>query len=261
MAVDFIYTVQEPYFLWVAYQAPHLPAEPPARYQNANVCIPPDRPNFNEANVSDKPNWVRSKPQLRNRQIQQWRAERAASQRELLAIDDGIQRIIDTLKAESQLDNTLIIVTADNGFSWGSHRLTQKYCVYEECSRVFLLIRYPGLSGNRDVAHVVSNVDLAATIAEVAGVTPMLPQDGQSLVPLMLNPTTSWENATLLEKPGKKIGYYAVRVPDWKYVELLNGSKELYDLRADPYELINVAGQPAHAATQSALAAQLAALK
>lgn len=263
MAVDFINTSESPFFLYLAYRAPHEPARPLNRYANAEVYLPPDPPNFNEADVSDKPKWVRDQAPLSQATIDAWHAERLASQRALLGVDDGIQQIVDALKTKGQLDNTLIIFMSDHGFSWGSHRRIGKHCAYEECSKFPLLIRYPGLAENREEPRLISNVDLAATIAEYAGVAPGLPQNGKSLIPLITNTATDWKEEVLLERLPTGTGwfaFYGIRVPGWKYVEYLNGDIELYDLNQDPYELENLANQPEYQAMQAELAERLHAL-
>jgi len=262
LAVDFINNSNSPFFLYLAYHAPHLPARPLRRYTTADVYLPPDPPNFNEADVSDKPQWVRDLEPLSQSTIDTWHAERLASQRALLGVDDSIQRIVDALKAKGQLDNTMIIFMSDHGFSWGSHRYTKKQCAYEECSKFPLLIRYPGLAVNRDESRLVSNVDLAATIAEYAGVTPELPQNGKSFIPLITNIETDWKEEVLLERNGTgPFAFYGIRVPGWKYVEYVKGDKELYDLNTDPYELQNLANKPEYQAKQTELAQRLQTLR
>ena len=262
LAVDFINSSTGPIFLYLAYWDPHWPATPLPLYANADVYVPPDPPNFNEADVSDKPTWVRNLSPLSQATIDEWHNERIASQRALLGVDDGIQRIVDTLKARGQLDNTMIIFMGDHGFSWGSHRYIKKECVYEECIRFPLLIRYPGLIGNREETRLVSNVDLTSTIAEYAGIIPDLPQNGKSLIPVILNTAVSWTNEVFIEvhtNPGRT--FDGIRVPGWTYAEYVNGDKELYDLNADPYQLQNKANNPAYQAIQSELAQRMRALK
>jgi len=261
-AVNFINTSNEPFFLYLAYLPPHHWAKPLRTYANADVYIPPDPPNYNEADVSDKPTWVRELPLLSQSTMDTWHTERIASQRALLGVDDGIQQIVEALKAKGQLDNTMIIYMADHGFSWGSHRHILKECAYEECSKFPLLIRSPDVIGNREESRLVSNVDLAATIADYAGVIPELPQEGKSFIPLLTNTATDWNEEVLLERSGiGKFAFYGIRVPDWKYVEYDNGDKELYDLTADPYELQNLANQTEHQARQTELARRLQTLR
>lgn len=263
LAVDFINSIStSPFFLYLAYKDPHNPAKPMTRYLNANVYIPPDSPNFNEADVSDKPAWIRGLPLLSQTTIDTWHNERIASQRALLAVDDGIQQVVDALKAKGQLDNTMIIFLGDHGFSWGSHRYIKKHCFYEECGRTPLVIRFPGLGGNREENRLVSNVDLASTIAEYAGVTPGLPQDGKSLLSIITNTATVWNEEVLLEVVGVGTkAFYGIAVPGWKYAEYANGDKELYDLTNDPYELQNQAKNPAYQTKLDEMAQKLRNLK
>jgi N-acetylglucosamine-6-sulfatase len=224
--------------------------------------VPPDPANFNEADVSDKPAWIRALSPLSQQTIDAWRTERVASQRALLGVDDGIQEIVRTLKAKGQLANTMIILMADHGFSWGSHRWIKKHCVYEECSKFPPLIRHPGLSGNRRESRLVSNVDLASTISKFTGTTPGLPQDGRSLLPVLTNTVTAWKQRVLMEAHvGTNRSCDGIRVPGWTYAEYSNGHKELYDLTADPAQLQNRANQAAYQTKQAELAKRLQALR
>lgn len=256
-AVDFISDAKSPFFLWLAYRAPHKTADPPPRYEDIDVYVPPDRPNFNEKDMSGKPEYMRKQPLLTPEEIIGLRKERANSQRELLAVDDGIESVVNALKAKGELDNTMIIFVGDNGFSWGSHRLYEKLCPYEECSMVPLFIRYPGTGENRIEEHFVSMVDLAATIADYAGVKPKLPQDGRSFLPLLNGTAPWWDDTVLLEKVAGRNAHYAARSPGWTYVEYITGEKELYDLTADPYQLKNLAGKPGYAVQQAVMAQKL----
>lgn len=264
-AVNFINTSNAPYFLYVAYKAPHWPAKDktPTRYQNATVPIAPDPPNFDEADVSDKPRWVRELPRLSSSDITFIRNERLWSQRSLLAVDDGIKSIMDTLAAKGQLNDTMVIFMSDHGYSFGSHRHINKFCAYEECSRMPLAIRYPGAGASRSDNRLVSNLDIAATVGEFTGVNPGLLQDGRSLVPVLTNTAASWPNELLLEKlaNGTRQNFWAIRVPGWKYVEYENGDKEFYDLTNDPYELTNQVNSAAYQTKKAELDARLDAIK
>lgn len=262
IAIDFINTSTGPFFLYLAYSEPHAVTIPLPQYANADVYVPPDPPNFNEADVSDKPVWVRSLSPLSQATIDEWHNERVNSQRSLLGVDDGIQRIVDALKANGQLDNTMIIFMSDHGFSWGAHKYIYKECVYEECIRFPLFIRYPGLNGNREETRIVSNVDLASTIAEYVGIIPDLPQNGKSLIPLITNTVSSWNDEAFIEAHlATARTFDGIRVPGWTYAEYGNGNKELYDLIADPYQLENKANQPGYQAIQDELAQRMRNLK
>jgi arylsulfatase A-like enzyme len=262
LAIDLINSSTGPFFIYLAFSEPHEPTTPLPQFANASVYVPPDPPNFNEADVSDKPAWIRNLPLLSQSTIDSWHNERIASQRSLLGVDDAIQRIVDALKARGQLEDTMIIYMADHGFSWGSHRWIRKECVYEECIKFPLLIRYPGLGGSRQESRIVSNVDLASTIAEFAGVTPGLPQNGKSFIPLLTDTAASWDEAAFLEMHSNSARTYdGIRIPGWTYAEYANGDKELYDLTADPYQLQNRINQRYYQAIQAQLARRMRDLK
>lgn len=274
---------QEPFFLWLAHRAPQRPARPPARYKDADVSIVPSAvtlPNFSEADVSDKPAQIRRLPVLkpggypgtvRGYPGYMWdpnwiKGEQTRSLQQTMAIDDGVQQILDLLAQKGELDNTIIFYLSDTGYSWGFHRIVGRDCPYEECIKLPFLIFYPDMA-NPGGAHPyvvrrpIANVDITATIVAMTGIQPRLqPQDGISLLPLLraANPATApWPDMVLLE--GHKGPYiYGIRTLDWKYVEYYKtGERELYDLVNDPYELRNLAGKPQYAARQAELAAQL----
>jgi arylsulfatase A-like enzyme len=267
-ATDFIQAAAVPFFLYVGYNAPHKPARPPARYKTAEVYVPEDSPNYCEADVSDKPAFIRNLAIPSASTQAAWRTERLNAHRELLAVDDGVLAIVEALQAAGQLDNTLLIFVSDNGFSWLNHRWNYKHTAHEESSRVPLLIRYPknypDYPENRAETRLVSNVSIASTICEWAGVTPRRPQDAPSLIPLLNGTAVYWPEAVLMEKRGATPNtshFWGVRVPEFMYAEYNNGDRELYDMAADPWQLENVYGRPEYAAIQIELAARLALLK
>jgi arylsulfatase A-like enzyme len=176
----------------------------------------------------------------------------------LLAVDDLVAKIVDTLQSVGQLDNTIIIFTSDNGWLLGEHGIPfAKVVLYEEAVRVPLLVRGPGFPPGATATQPVANIDLAATIAARAGATPMIPVDGVDLTPIANDPTVAKNRAILLEEFSQKPGYKAVRVPGFMYAEYADGSAELYDLFKDPLELESKDKDPAYAKTKARLAKAL----
>jgi N-acetylglucosamine-6-sulfatase len=115
--------------------------------------------------------------------------------------------------------------------------------------------------------HLVLNIDFASTIAALARVRPRLKQDGRSIVPLLRGLPTKWRKDFLVEylgasafEDGGPPPFRALRTRRWLYVEYLNGWRELYDLRRDPYELSNLAREPGRSAVEARLARRLRAL-
>jgi arylsulfatase A-like enzyme len=126
-------------------------------------------------------------------------------------------------------------------------------------------VRFPGAEAGAD-DRLVSNVDIAVTVADLAGVPPGLAPDGRSLVPLLQDvKPCRWRDGVLLEWAGG-MGvppWWEVRTTGYAYVEYATGEVELYDLAgdngpADPFELDNRAGDPAYAGARAELAALLA---
>jgi N-acetylglucosamine-6-sulfatase len=275
LAVQFIHDAasQQPFFLYFAPKAPHAPATPAPRHAGMFSAIPPWRPpNYNEADVSDKPLWVQ--------QIAPWglnkRNNTDAFDRHQLeclqSVDEAVAALLQALTDIGQLDNTIIIYASDNGYSWGSHRWEPKQCEYEECMRVPLAIRYKALAPLPRVETGFGlNIDHGLTLAELAGATPDPGAEGTSMVRLLDGTAPSWRSDFLEEHwdgtPGDEtdVGsiptYAEVRGVPWKYNELHTGEIELYDVLADPYELTNVASDPGNAATVATLAARLRVLR
>ena len=259
-SLNFLSSVQEPFFLMATPIDPHKKAKPQNEYTKTNVWVPPvDPPSFNE-DTSDKSSWVRDAEQRPGR-IRGLRAERVRAHRALLGVDDMVLAIVEKLEERNMLDNTVICFLSDNGFLWGEHGLAYKHWHYEEVVHLPLLMRFPDLNGeNRRESRVVGMVDLAPTFAEIAGAEPSRPLDGRSLLPMIQNPTVYWDEAVLLEKfPEAKanFSFTGVRVPGWTYVIFSNYEEEMYDLTADPYQLDNVAYDPVYAGMKHLLIAKM----
>src|SRR5712691_10452291 len=167
----------QPFFLWVAFLANHAgsPREPddpqglgtpvPApRYRNRFANEPlPMPPSFNEADVSDKPQVIRRRPLLTQSDIAAIRENWQQRRETLLAVDDAVASIVDTLRSTGQLDDTLILFTSDNGFFHGEHRVDNgKVLLYEPSIRVPLLMRWDGhIPRGVKRTQLTANIDYA----------------------------------------------------------------------------------------------------
>jgi N-acetylglucosamine-6-sulfatase len=266
----------QPFFLSLAYLAPHSggPREPGDPQMATPVPAPrhrdrfasealPSSASFNEADVSDKPTSIRGRPVIPPRRVTQIREMYQQRLESLLAVDEGVERIVAQLQAVGELDNTIIVFTADNGFFHGEHRVPNgKVLHYEPSSRVPLILRGPGVPRGRTLSQMVANVDVAPTVVDAANATPGRRMDGRSLLPLLGDPGRSWGRDLLLQRGGPAAQVFqAIRTPRFKYVEYGNGDRELYDLAADPQELQSRHADPALAAVRAELARRLAALR
>lgn len=271
-ALNFINTAQRPFFLLFTPFAPHLFPVVAKRHEKTCDTLTFRRtPSFNEADVSDKPAWVSSKALLDERQIFQIDRANRLEVCSLKAVDEAVDVIMSALVARGELNNTIVVFTSDNGLLWGEHRVRGKNAIYEESIRVPLAIRYPKMisSGTKN-NNLVLNIDLPVTLAEMVNVS--IPTtvngkniNGKSFVPLFTNPNAPWRSDFLIEHyigEGVPSSTNGVRTTRYKYVELTKtGERELYDLTANPHELVNQAYNPAFADIRNQLSARLQQLR
>jgi arylsulfatase A-like enzyme len=175
--------------------------------------------------------------------------------RMLAGVDDGVGLLLDALKANGKLDDTVFVFTSDHGYWYGEHGLSvERRLAYEEGIRIPLLIRFPPLIRPGSVVDEFAlSIDLAPTLLKLAGTTSSQQMDGRSLVPLLRGQhPADWRTSFLVQYNTdrvfprvKTMGYRAIRTQRWKFIRYLelDGMDELYDLQADPYEMTNVVGR------------------
>lgn len=274
----------DPFFLYLAPHAPHEPATPAERHLTAPVAPfdPAALPAFNEADVGDKPARFRQMPALSEADAREIAALYERQQRAMLAAEEMVAGVIDTLAEVGRLDNTYIFFTSDNGFFYGEHRIAYgKGEAYEEALAVPLVVRGPGVPAGARTELVTSNIDLAPTIAELAGAAVPEFVDGRSLVPLLDGqPNGRWRGGVLAAvprdddaidgeggielaaaNPGGPPPSRILRGQTWVAIEHLGtGEWEFYDLRTDPFQLDN-AWDTLPTAAQAAVKGHMAALQ
>lgn len=271
-----------PFFLYLAPYAPHAPATPAARDKRRfGAAHLPRRPSFDEADVGDKPDWIRQLPPLGDARLRAMTQHYRRRLRSVQAVDAMVERLIDALARAGELGRTYVLFTSDNGFHMGEHRLPPgKQSPYDEDVRVPLVVRGPGVPAGRIVDELAVEVDLAPTFAAIAAASAPDFVDGRSLAPLLTGAVPdAWRRAVLIEHDagsgepfepaGERRGrprnpqpptYRALRTSEWLYVEYASGERELYDLRRDPDELDNVYAS-ADVRLRDCLADQLATMR
>ena len=281
-AVEFVKAAhQKPFVLYLAHKAVHGPFTPAERHQDlyTNDEIKP-APNVSDS-LEGKPVLTRPienannarKPKAEKKKAKEGKAVPGGlvrnQLRALAAVDDGVGLILKALQETSQLDNTLVIFTSDNGYFWGEHGLGDKRWAYEESIRDPLLMRYPKLiKAGTQFEPLVMNIDIAPTLLELGGASIPKTIQGKSLLPLIKDPKIPWRKSFLteyfLEKQTLRVPtWQAVRTDRWKYIQYagVEGMDELYDLQSDPYELKNLIKNSAAQGKLKELQAELERLR
>jgi len=186
--------------------------------------------------------------------------------RMLAGIDREIARIRSKLAETGREDNTVIIFMGDNGYFLGERQLAGKWLMYDRSIRVPLIIYDPRVEEHRDIDDMALNIDVTATIVDLAGIDVPVGYHGKSLVPIVSGDTASLSrDAVLIEHlwefpdiPSSE----GVRTNEWKYLRYIDDPsiEELYNLREDPQETNNLAADPDHQETLAELRAKLSLL-
>jgi N-acetylglucosamine-6-sulfatase len=275
----------QPLYLQVDHRAPHTETnvnsggrcgaravpEIPDDEKNSRREPLPNPPSFNEADIWDKPSFIRDRPLLNRTRVRKIAKRYDCALGALRSVDRGVKQIVGALKKTGELDETVLVYTSDNGFYFGEHRIARDKTVpYEEAIRVPLLIRVPEqyLGGRPVVPTVnrqVANIDLAPTFLELAraescaGNDDCRVMDGRSLTPL-LRDGAGWPAGRALvveydgagSKGASSCEYAGVRAMGHIYVEHYEApdpvtgicrdqeETEFYDLVSDPFQLQNL---------------------
>jgi arylsulfatase A-like enzyme len=203
---------------------------------------------------------------------------RRATCETLRGVDEAITAILDELQQTGRLSNTYVVVTSDNSYHFGEHRLLEKGDLYEDSIRVPLLVSGPGVRDGYD-GRLTSNIDLAPTFLDWAGVAPPAHFfDGHSFAAGARGMHVAGPTAVLLRgcrtgmtssgtpgpcggNPSNMGKNWGLRTVRYKYVEYPGGYRQLFDLTADPGEVRNLAPDPKYAPTLQRLHAELLRLR
>ncbi len=241
---------RKPFLLIFAPNAPHAPFTPAKEDKGLLTDLPLHRPpNFNEADIADKPSSISGRPQLTEEEIQQIEKTRRRQLLTLMALDRSIGEIMKELEEIGELDNTVVIFISDNGKHWGEHRLDSKSSAYEEAVKAPFALRYPPLVPTPYIEDkLAANIDIAPTIYELSEIPLPASVDGLSLVSL-LKSDSDWRTKLLLEAWPDRGHWTSVHSEQYVYIETDDDLSEFYDLTMDPYELDNKINDPNYRAT------------
>ena len=250
-AIEFIEAGGRPFFGLVAPYVPHKDfgtggAPKPnvgdeSRFHDEEAYRPP---SYNERHVDDKPRWVRRIPRWRAEAKERTDAFRLLQYRTLFGWDREYGRILSALESTGELADTLIVFLSDNGYEWGEHRLIGKSKPYDGSVRIPFFLRYdakPLIAAHQGetVRDLALNIDVAPTIARIAGARVPRWVDGENLVGVLRGQVERRAFAVEHVDGGGPPPFCAIRTRNELFVRYSTGEEEYYDYRIDPWEETN----------------------
>ncbi|MBJ7257648.1 MAG: sulfatase [Akkermansiaceae bacterium] len=267
-AINFIHRQKKsakPWSLVLGFKTPHQPWEPPARAKNL----------YAGESARTVPS-VNTPPIYFGKEIQETRSKRPVPPTQPInlgyfrcvnAMDASMGRLLKALDESGFASNTIVIFTSDNGVYLGAHATGDKRSAYEESLRVPFIVRYPALGDKargRIVDDVVLNLDLAPSLLDFASVQAPKQMQGRSWRTLLTGDDPSWRQSWFYEyfaedQKGTNVpDITAVRTAGAKLIQYSGHQawSELFDLKADPYEIHNLIDDPAAAPLKAKMLAE-----
>lgn len=262
-AIEFLkQNKDKPFFLGCGFVRPHVPLVAPSKYfdrYDRDTMVAPEVP---KGDLKDVPKIIRNyksidrygvTPELHKGLLEAYYAS-------ISYMDEQVGRVLKALDELGLRENTIVIFSSDHGYLLGHHHKFQKQHLFEESTRVPFILSVPWMTKSHGHASnkITELVDLYPTLAELAGLTPPANLQGQSLLPLLKNPTTKEWSKDLAFSISRS-GGESIRTSKWRFTHWGFGAKgeELYDLKNDPNEFTNLARDPNYSGRLNQLKARL----
>jgi arylsulfatase A-like enzyme len=241
------YKQTAPFFLYISFTAPHDPRTMPQEYRDLyppeDMPLPenflPQHP-FDNGELKVRDEQLASFPRSED-EVQRHLAEYYAT---ITHLDTQIGQVLASLKKSGQEENTIIVFTADNGLAVGQHGLMGKQSVYEHSVHVPLILCGPGIPKNKKRVGLCYLNDIFPTLSDMAGLESPIDIEGRSLLKALRDPRHTHREALLLSYKNQQ---RALRTNRWKLILYdVDGKRttQLFDLKNDPWEKINLAEDP-----------------
>jgi len=244
----------KPFFLAIGLVKPHMPFSVPKKYFDMfpleSIVLPPHR----SGDLDDvPPAGVRmAKPEGDHSKMLasgRWKEAVQAYLATIAFCDGQVGRLIDALDRSPHRDNTIVVLWSDHGWHLGEKEHWRKFALWEEAVRTVFIWRAPGVTQPDGVCQrPVDYMTIYPTLCDLCGLTTPRHVEGASLRPLLVDPQAAWERPAITTFHRQNHSYRSER---WRYIRYADGSEELYDHDADPYEWANLAADPAYAAVKA----------
>lgn len=241
---------KRPIFLTVSFHTPHPPYSVPApwnkMYDYSKIQLPESYKEHKKG-LEFQHDVMWPWMNVGHMTEDDWKKTTSYAMGLMTMFDKALGEFIDELKKQGLWENSMIIFTSDQGSMLAEHGLYDKGpYAYDGLMRIPMLIKVPGVS-HKKINHQVSLIDLNATLTEYMGIKPMQKNlDSRTLLPLIYKGDEAWKNVPdeafyrYEWYNGRWFGVRAIRTPEFKYVFNPAGVNELYDLKNDPHEMVNL---------------------
>ena len=241
---------EKPFFLACGIFRPHMPWSVPKKYFDMHPLSEIRLPPYREDDLNDIPEiGVRTaKPGGDHKAIRKGEAWKEAVQAYLASVtyaDTQLGRLLDAFESSSHKKNTVVVLWGDHGWHLGEKHHWRKFALWEEATRAPLIWVAPDVTPKNQICdRTVDFMSIYPTLCDLAGLEKPQHLDGQSILPLLKNPQAEWNRSAVTTHGRNR---HAVRSEKWRYIRYEDGSEELYDHDADPYEWTNLAQEASHA--------------
>lgn len=238
----------EPFFMAVGFVRPHVPWFVPQKWFDLHPLDSIERPPYLPGDQDDVPAIARRIMEMPQMPTADWAIENGQWERIIQGylacisfVDDCVGTVLDALEKSGHAENTVILLWSDHGYHIGEKNRFCKHSLWEEATRVPLIITAPGMKGERHSPRPVSLMDIYPTLLDLCSLPPNPMNEGVSLVPLLKNPMQTWNHPAITTYGENN---HSVRTESFRYIRYEDGSEELYDLKQDSNEWNNLASNP-----------------
>ena len=236
-----------PFFLALGLYSPHYPNYAPQKYFDMYIRDSIQLPDYKADDLEDLPERIRKN--MMNRSKQHKELEELGVLKDAVIgylaatsfADAMLGRVLDALETSPYKDNTIIVFWSDQGFHHGEKMHWGKHTLWERTSHVPFIWAGKGIPQNKEVSTSVSLIDMYSTFIELCNLPDVKNLEGVSLVPALKKPSETIDRNVFL--PSNERGSYAVINTNWRYISYFNGGEELYNVKEDPNEWYNLAGE------------------
>lgn len=239
----------KPFFVGLGLYAPHFPNYAPQKYFDLYPLGSIKSPPIKEDDLDDIPEIVRIKHESRKKNIHGKLIEmgiiESSIQGYLACIsyaDAMVGRVLDAIERGPNKGNTVVVFWSDHGYAHGEKGHWGKHTLWQRTSQVPFIWAGPGVKAGADIGYTATLIDIYPTLVEMCGLAGDEGLEGESLASVLKNGKAPKGRGRSVLLPYDEANSYAVINEEWRYIQYRDGSEELYDVRKDPNEWYNLAG-------------------